>query len=92
MPAGASLKLNNNTITSDMITRRLGGTAQRSVYEADEPVGVAEAADSRGSSAGFMVLMFMLFLVVGGGTYFIAGVDITMYEIKLTLRQWHIIQ
>ena len=75
-----------------MISRRLGGAAQRTVYEDDEPAGVIEVADSRGSSAGFMVLMLVLFLVVGGSTYFIAGVDITMYEIKLTLRQWHIIE
>ena len=83
--------MNNNAITPDIISRRLGGAMQRPVYEPDQMQAVAKVAESPDSSAGFMVMMFILFLAVGGGTYFFAGSDISMYEVKLTLRHWHII-
>ena len=69
-----------------MISRRLGGAAQRTVYEADPIEDVVEVAESSGSSAGFVVLMLVLFLAVGGGTYFFADSDISLYEIKLAIR------
>ena len=33
-------------------------------------------------SAGFIVKMLVLFVAVGGGTYFFAGSDYSWYELK----------
>ena len=36
-------------------------------------------------SAGFVAKMFVLFLAVGGGTYFFEGPDYSWYELKQTI-------
>ena len=79
--------VNNNVITSDIISRRLGKAAQSSVYETDEPKDVVEVVERENSSAGFMVMMLLLFLAVGGGTYFFAGSDLSWYEVKLAISR-----
>ena len=79
--------MGNTEITSDIISRRLGRGAQSSVYETDEPKNVVEVVESEDSSAGFMVMMLVLFLAVGGGTYFFAGSDLSWYELKLAISR-----
>ena len=73
---------NNTSITSDLINRRLGGGGQKTFYEPE--LSAADDGLSEGSSmsAGFVVKMFVLFLAVGGGTYFFEGPDYSWYEIK----------
>ena len=79
--------MGNTDITSDIISRRLGQAAQRSAYESDEPQKVVEVAENKNSSTGFMVMMLVLFLAVGGGTYFFAGLDFSWYELKLAISR-----
>ena len=82
--------MNNSAITSDIISRRLGGAGQRPAYATDDAEDVAVVAESPDSSAGFTVMMLILFLAVGAGTYFFAGSDISWYEIKLAIRNLHL--
>lgn len=79
--------MGNTDITSDIISRRLGQAAQRSAYESDEPQKAVEVTENKNSSTGFMVMMLVLFLAVGGGTYFFAGLDISWYEVKLAISR-----
>jgi hypothetical protein len=76
---------NSNSISSDLINRRLGGGGQKNFYEPD--LLVVDDSQSEGSdmSAGFVVKMFVLFLAVGGGTYFFEGPDYSWYELKQTI-------
>ncbi len=73
---------NNTSITSDLINRRLGGGGQKTFYEPE--LSAADDGHSEGSSmsAGFMVMMLVLFVAVGGGTYLVAGSDYSWYELK----------
>jgi hypothetical protein len=73
---------NNTSISSDLINRRLSGGGQKTFYEPD--LSAADYGQSEGSSlsAGFMVMMLVLFVAVGGGTYFVSGVDYSWYELK----------
>ena len=73
---------NNTSITSDLINRRLGGGGQKTFYEPE--LSAADDGHSEGTSmsAEFMVLMLVLFVAVGGGTYFVAGSDYSWYELK----------
>ena len=73
---------NNTSITSDLINRRLGGGGQKTFYEAELPDDVGSGPESASLSGGFMITMLVLFLVVGGGTYFVAGSDYSWYELK----------
>ena len=38
-----------------------------------------------GLSAGFIAKMLVLFVAVGGGTYFFEGTDLSWYEVKLAI-------
>ena len=72
--------MDNNSITSDIISRRLGRAAQRPAYEPDEPEDVVEVTEKSNSSAGFMMMMLVLFLAVGAGTFFFADSDFAWYD------------
>lgn len=73
-----------NKITSDMINRRLGGGGGWQPPP-DEPEGFGDAGEveSAGSGAGFMAAMFVLFLLVGGGTFYFAGSGLSLDNISL---------
>ena len=76
---------NSTSISSDLINRRLGGGGQKTFYEPDLPEIDDGQSEGSSLSAGFMVKMLLLFVAVGGGTYFVAGVDYSWYEFKLAL-------
>jgi hypothetical protein len=80
--------MSNNNITTDIISRRLGQVAQRPAYQADEPEDVIEVVESTNSSPGFMIMMLVLFLVVGVGTFFFADSDLSWYDLKLAISRW----
>lgn len=73
---------NSNSISSDLINRRLGGGGQKSFYEPDLLAVDDGQSEGSGMSAGFVVKMLVLFVTVGGGTYFFEGVDYSWYELK----------
>jgi hypothetical protein len=79
--------MGNTEITSDIISRRLGRAAQSSAYETDEWKNVVEPTESKNSSVGFMVMMMLLFLAVGGGTYFFADSDLSWDDLKLAISR-----
>ncbi len=72
----------SNSISSDLINRRLGGGRQKNFYEPD--LLAVDDGQSEGSSlsAGFIIKMLVLFVTVGSGTYFFEGSDYSWYEIK----------
>jgi hypothetical protein len=78
--------MNNGThISADLINRRLGSGGKSNFYEPDM-VEVAEApAEDSSLSAGFIVKMLVLFVAVGGGTYFFEGSDLSWYDVKLVI-------
>ena len=63
---------NSTSISSDLINRRLSGAGQKTFYEPDAELAAVEDDQSEGLglSAGFFVKMVVLFVAVGGGTYF----------------------
>ena len=76
---------NGTSISSDLINRRLGSSGKSNFYEPDVlEVADGQAGDS-GLSAGFIVKMLVLFIAVGGGTYFFDGTDLSWYEVKLAI-------
>ena len=75
----------NTSITPDLINRRLGGGGQKTFYEPDLSAAYDDQSEASGMSAGFVVKMFVLFLAVGGGTYFFEGPDYSWYELKQTI-------
>ena len=75
---------NGNSISSDLINRRLGSGGQKNFYEPDLQAVEDDQPESSGMSAGFTMTMVVLFLAVGGGTYFFEGPDYSWYEIKHT--------
>ena len=77
---------NSTSISSDLINRRLGGGGQKNFYEPDLQVVDDGQSEGSGMSAGFMVMMLVLFVAVGGGTYFVAAWDYSWYEIKRDLN------
>ena len=78
--------MNNSTsISSDLINRRLGGGGQKNFYEPDLSAVDDSQSESSGMSAGFVVKMLVLFMAVGGGTYFFEGPDYSWYELKQTI-------
>lgn len=76
----------NTSISSDLINRRLGGGGQKTFYESDLPDVVDDQPEGSSLSAGFVVMMLVLFVAVGGGTYFVAGSDYTWYEFKQAIN------
>lgn len=78
---------NSTSISSDLINRRLGGAGQKTFYEPDaELVGVDdEQSEGLGLSAGFIVKMVVLFVAVGGGTYFFDASGFSWYDVKLAV-------
>jgi len=78
---------NVTSISSDLINRRLGGAGQKTFYEPDvELAGVEDdQSEGFGLSAGFIVKMVVLFVAVGGGTYFFDGSAFSWYELKLAV-------
>jgi hypothetical protein len=73
---------NNTSITPDLINRRLGGGGQKTFYEPELPTAYDDQPEGSRLSAGFMVMMLVLFVAVGGGTYFVASSDYSWYEFK----------
>ena len=73
---------NGTSISSDLINRRLGGGGQKNFYEPELQVGDDGQSEGSGMSAGFIVKLLVLFVTVGGGTYFFEGVDYSWYELK----------
>jgi hypothetical protein len=82
--AGQSMS-NGNSISSELINRRLGSGGQKNFYEPD--LQAVDDDQSLGSdmSIGFIIKMLVLFVAVGGGTYFFEGPDYSWYEIKQTV-------
>ena len=76
---------NSTSISSDLINRRLSGAGQKTFYEPDAELADAEFGQSEGLSAGFMVKMVVLFVAVGGGTFFFDGSAFSWYELKLAV-------
>jgi len=76
---------NGMSISSDLINRRLGGGGQKNFYEPDLQAVDDGQSDGSGMSAGFIVKLLVLFVTVGGGTYFFEGPDYSWYEIKQTI-------
>lgn len=76
---------NGTTISSDLINRRLGGGGQKTFYEPEAELADAEddQSEASGLSAGFMVKMLVLFVAVGGGTFFFDGLGLSWYDVKL---------
>ena len=75
---------NSTSISSDLINRRLSGVGQKTFYEPDvELVDMeAEQSEGLGLSAGFMVKMVVLFVAVGGGTFFFDASGFSWYDVK----------
>jgi hypothetical protein len=78
---------NGTSISSDLINRRLGGGGQKAFYVPDVELSDAENAQSEGSglSAGFVATMVVLFVAVGGGTFFFDGLGLSWYDVKLAV-------
>ena len=76
---------NSTTISSDLINRRLGGGGQKTFYEPELPTADDEQPEASGLSAAFMVKMVVLFVAVGGGTYFFDGLGLSWYDVKLVV-------
>ena len=78
---------NTTSISSELINRRLGGGGQKAFYEPEIELAGAEDNQSEGfgMSAGFMVKMVVLFVAVGGGTFFFDGTDLSWYDVKLAI-------
>jgi hypothetical protein len=78
---------NSTTISSDLINRRLGGGGQKAFYEpeAELPNADEDQSESSGLSAAFMVKMAVLFVAVGGGTYFFDDLGFSWYDVKLVV-------
>jgi len=79
--------MSNSTISSDLINRRLGGSGQKAFYEPE--IELAGADDNQtedfGMSAGFIVKMVVLFVAVGGGTFFFDASGFSWYDVKLAI-------
>ena len=78
----------STSISSDLINRRLGGSGQKTFYEPEaERPAAGDDDESEGSSlsTGFMVKMVVLFVAVGGGTFFFDGLGISWYDVKLVV-------
>ena len=78
---------NSTSISSDLINRRLGRGGQKTFYEPDveQPDGDDDQSEGSGLSAGFIVKMVVLFVAVGGGTYFFDASGFSWYEVKLVV-------
>lgn len=76
---------NSTSISSDLINRRLSGAGQKTFYEPDVDLAAFEGDHSEGSglSPGFVVKMVVLFVAVGGGTYFFDASGFSWYEVKM---------
>ena len=78
---------NSTSISSDLINRRLGGAGQKTFYEPDVEFAAVEDDQSEGvgMSTGFIVKMVVLFVAVGGGTYFFDASGFSWYDVKLAV-------
>ncbi len=78
---------NSTSISSDLINRRLSGAGQKTFYEPDVELAAVQDDQSEGSglSAGFLVMMVMLFVAVGGGTYFFDASGFSWYDVKMAV-------
>ena len=78
--------MNDSTsISSDLINRRLGGGGKKTFYEPDLPSVEAEQPEATRLSGGFMVKMLILFVAVGGGTFFFDHLGFSWYDVKLAI-------
>lgn len=75
---------NTTSISPDLINRRLGSAGQKTFYEPDvELAGVDDdQSEGFGLSGGFIVKMVVLFVAVGGGTFFFDASGFSWYEVK----------
>ena len=78
---------NSTSISSELINRRLSGAGQKTFYEPDaELAGVDdEESEGLGLSAGFIMKMVVLFVAVGGGTYFFDTSSLSWYDVKMAV-------
>ena len=78
---------NSTSISSDLINRRLSGAGQKTFYQPDIELADVEDDESEGLglSAGFLVKMVVLFVVVGGGTFYFDGLGFSWYDVKLVV-------
>lgn len=78
---------NSTSISSDLINRRLGGSGQKPFYEPETELAGAEdiQPEDFGMSAGFIVKMVVLFVAVGGGTFFFDASGFSWYDVKLAI-------
>jgi hypothetical protein len=82
----AGHNMNDSTsISSDLINRRLGGGGKKTFYEPDLPSAEDEQPEASGLSRGFMVKMLVLFVAVGGSTFFFDHFGFSWYDIKLAI-------
>jgi hypothetical protein len=76
---------NGTSISSDLINRRLGGGGQKTFYEPELSTAEDDQPDASGLSTAFLVKMAVLFVAVGGGTYFFDGLGLSWYDVKLAV-------
>lgn len=76
---------NGTSISSDLINRRLGGGGQKTFYEPELATAEDDQSDGSGLSGGFLAMIAVLFVVVGGGTYFIEGLGLSWYDVELVV-------
>ncbi len=78
---------NSTSISSDLINRRLAGAGQKTFYEPDvELAGVEDGqSEDSGLSVGFIAKMVVLFVAVGGGTFFFDASGFSWYEVKMAV-------
>ena len=76
---------NSTSISSDLINRRLSGAGQKTFYEPDLELAAVDDDQSEGSglSAGFVVKMAVLFVAVGGGTFFFDVSGFSWHDVKM---------
>jgi hypothetical protein len=77
---------NSTSISSDLINHRLGGGGRKTFYEPEAELADAvgdDESEGSGLSAGFMTMILILFLAVGGGTFYFDDLGFSWYEVKL---------
>ena len=78
---------NSTSISSDLINRRLGGAGQKTFYEPEIELAAVEDDQAEGLACrrDFIVKMVVLFVAVGGGTYFFDASGFSWYDVKLAV-------
>ena len=76
---------NGTSISSDLINRRLGGGGQKVFYEPELATAEEDQSDGSGLSGGFIALIAVVFVAVGGGTYYFESLGLSWYDVELVV-------